>query len=343
MPNVAQGFNSYAGFGVQTVALTTPATPTAFQQFSSESIKENKKGYSTVPSIRFSRDSVLIQKGQRDVSGSITYPLIPDEAGAGLLFAMLMGNNNTVSTTDTTAYTHVFNQLRETTPADKPAYGATIHTLRGSFDNTLLMQYIGCFLNKLSIGVKGDGGIIEATADFVGAKEALSAPTIDTPNNSTKAPFEGFHAVISYGADLGTLAQLSQFQDLTVSINNNLKMLQTNGGQYPFAVNYGGFDSTLDFTMYLLEDLTLYNYFKNQVPLAVRLKITSDQLAGATTAYNSIQIDLPKCIMLGDVPNVSNMEAIPHKVTLQALRGTGSYQYTAKVTVVNTQSGVYSV
>jgi len=343
MPNVAQGFNSYVGVGVQTAALTTPVSPTAFLQVTSESLKENKKGYSAIKTLKFSREAGVVQKGPKDVSGSLTYPLIPDEAGAGMFFAMLLGNNNTVSLSDTTAYTHVFNQLRETVTADKPAYGATINILRGSVDNTLLMQYMGCFLSKLAINVKGDGGIIDATADFVGTKESQTASTLDTPTFSSKSPFEGWQAALSYGPDLATLAQISQYQDLTLSINNNLKMLATNNSQYPFGVNYGPLEAMLDFSMYLMDDLTLYNYFKNQTELAVRLKITSNQLAGAATAYHSIQIDMPRCIMLGDVPNVSSHEAIPHKISLQALKGTGSYPYTTKITVVNTQSGVYAV
>ena len=70
-------------------------------------------------------------------------------------------------------------------------------------------------------------------------------------------------------------------------------------------VVYGALDALLDVTMYLEEDLTLYNYFKNQVPLAFRLKITGTDLAGASTAYHSIQFDLPKCIMVGDTPQIS--------------------------------------
>lgn len=343
MPNFAQGFNNYVGTGVQTSALTTPQAAAQFQTIFSESLKKNQPGYQRVPAARFGREFTMVQRGRSDISGGINFPLIPDEAGAGIWLAMLMGNNNSVTTTDTSAYTHVLSQMREQTAADKPAYGSTIEVLRGSVDNTLLTSYIGCFLNKYSLSIKNDGGVVEGNAEFVGAKEVIQ-PTISTPSYSTKKPFEGWQTTISYGSNLGSLSTISNFTDANVSISNNIKMLPSqNGSQLPVAASYGMLDAMLDFTMWLQEDVTFYNYFINQTTFAVRLKITSDELAGASSAYHSIQFDFPAVMMVGDIPNLSGPDAIPHKVSLQAFKGTGSYAYTAKVTVVNKTSGAYSV
>lgn len=344
MVSYAQGFNSYVGIGVQGSALTTNVASTAFQTFNSETLKENKPSFQKVIGLKNTRDYTLVQRGRRNVSGAINYPLIPDEAGTGLLIAMLMGNNNTVATTDTSAYTHTFSQMREATTADKPAYGATLDILRGSVDNTLLMAYAGCFLNKWTLGVKGDGGIVECSADFVGAKEILTAPTIDTPTYSTKKPFEGWQATLKLGSSIGSVSTISNVQDINVSINNNLKMLPSqNGSQYPVACQYGPFDVMMDFSMNLMESRTIYDYFTGQTEIAAQLILTSDQLAGAATAYYSLQIDLPRVIVVGDVPNVSGPNEIPHKVQIQAVKQPTSTVYTTKITVVNTQSGTYAV
>lgn len=339
MADFAQVYRSYVGFGVQASALTTSVAATAFQTISSCSVRENRAGRKWIKGIRKNQDMTIPVRGTLDVSGSISGPLVPDEAFGGIVLAMLFGNNNAVSGSAGAGYTHTFSQARVGTVADYPAYGATIEALIGGADATLMRDFIGCFVKGYTLTL-GKDGAIECQVEWVGIKET-DGDTASTPTYSTKLPFEGWMGDLKLGAAIGSVASV-EFQSATLKIDNGVKLVPGLNGRYSIGRTYGPIQASLEFEMDLREDLTVYNYWKNETERAARLLITHDQLAGGSSGVYSLQFDLPRVIFDGDVPNIEGEAEIKHKVTMKAGYDPTTTK-TISAVVVNSQSGVYAV
>lgn len=337
----AQPWSGSVGFGKQASALATLAAATQWQAITSESMKMPHAGRKFEKAIRRGQDPTLAMKGILSTSGNISGPLIPDDFFQGRLWACLLGNQNSVSTVDTSAYLHTFLEPRVGTPADWPAYGETIEINRGSYDNTLLFQFIGSFVKSVTITVPKDGAVTVDT-EWVGCKQA-TAGTYATPTFSSKNPFEGWMADLKVGANYAGLASID-FETVKIKISNGVSMRQGLNGRYPNGRSFGEhLESEIEFTYSLQESLTQFAKIFADTENALSLTLTSDQLAGAASAYYSLQFIFPRVIFPGDEPGLSVGETIPH--TMKAVAGygsDGSASYMVKVLSQNTQSGTYA-
>ena len=341
MAQLTQGWRGYAGFGKQT-SIGTSVAATKFQTINPNvSMVETRAGRTRIQAIRKTQDFAVATRGRIGTQGSISGPLMPDEAFQGFCLAMLMGNNNAVSTVDTSAYEHVFSQPTPTTTAHYPQAGATMEILPGGSSATTLRDFVGTFAKSMTLKGSMDGGVIDVDFEMVGVRQD-DAGTVSTPTYSTKPPFEAWMMDLKIGSDLGSLSSV-ELIDFSIKIDNGVKMLPALNGRTPVDRSFGDFDAQLDFTMWFREDLTIYNYFKNETEMAVSFVITHDSLAGASSAVYKLKFDFPRVIFDGTPPNLDSMEEIKHKVTMKALKGTGSDAYTVKITSVNTESGTYAV
>ena len=341
MAELAQGYRGYAGFATQTADLVTGVAPAKFQTITKFGLKEERQNRDRIAGIRKNQGYNLATKGRISASGDISGPLIPDEAFQGYLLAQFMGNNNAVSGSGTVGYTHVFSQPTITTTANYPAYGSTINSNKGGTDTTLVSDFLGMFCNKLQYSFPEQGAQCDVTAGFVGTKETTGG-TLASPTYSAIPPFESWMLTLSIGADLSSMSAVEIF-DANVNLSNGAKMLPSTTSRYPAVRGFGLFDHTLDFSMFLRADLTVFNYWKNETEMAVKLVATHTTLAGGSSGYYTLQFEFPRVIFIGDVPNIEGAEEIKHKVSMKALQGTGSYAYSCKITSINSESGTYAV
>lgn len=337
MAEYAQASRGYVGFGTQASAQGTGVAATRFQTVTDVSLKENRPGASIYKGIRRQQDMNLALRGGIDLSGSIKGYLIPDEAFGGIVFAHLLGNNNTVSGSG--PYTHTFSQSRVGTAADMPSYGSTIEVLLGSTDNTLLRDMVGCFLKKLTLSSDSQDAAVLVDTEWVGTKQ-VDGDTNSSPTYSTKSPFEGWMASIELGSAIGSTAAV-EAKKFNFSVDNGVSVTKTLNGRYPIGRVYGDLAATLSFEQDLKESLTIYNYFKNETEIAAKLILTHDAIAGGSTPY-SLTVNLPRLRMLGDPPSLSGSAEIPFTINLQALYDSVTSK-TLDIVVVNSQSGTYAV
>jgi len=339
MADFAQVYRSYVGVGVQGAALTTSVAATAFQSIDACSVRENSPGRKLIKGIRKNQDMNLALRGSRDVSGSISGPLVPDEMFDGILWALLLGNNNAASGSSGAGYTHTFSQARPATVADYPAYGATLEALIGGTDTTLMRDFVGSFVKSVTISGQKDGEV-KVSVEIMGVKE-VTGGTVSTPTYSTKLPFEAYMADIKLGSVIGSVSSV-ECKSFTIKIDNGLKMVPGLNGRYAIGRTYGPITTSFEFEMDLREDLTVYNYWKNDTTMAAQLVLTHDQLAGSSSGVYSLKIDFPTVIFDGDVPNIEGEAEIPHKVSMKPFYDSVTGK-TLSVVVVNSQSGTYSV
>ena len=340
MTELAQGYRGLFGYGKQT-SLSTSVAATAFQTvYPSVSLQENRPNRSRYVGIRRDQNYQHATKGGIGVSGSIPGPLIPDEAFHGIILAALLGNNNSVSGSSTTGYTHVFSQPDPATTANYPAAGGTIELNPGSSGATLHRDFLGCFLNRYQISGK-ENGPVDVVTDWIGRSQT-DGDTVANPTYSNVPAFEPYMATLSIGTSLASMSTV-EITEFNIAISNGVKMLGSHATRYPIDRAFGYIDATLDFGMYFREDLTVYNYFKNETEMAVKLVLTHTTLAGSSSGYHTLQFEFPRVIFIGDPPNLNNTDEIKHSVKMQALKGTGSDLFTVKITAINSQSGTYAV
>lgn len=339
MAQYNQAWESYVGSGTQGAALGTKVAATKFQTFTSEGLKENRAGRKTEKGLRRLQSNALALQGSRDVSGPIAGPLMPDEAMMGLWLACIFGNNNTVTGDAVAGYTHVFNLPALATEANYSQYGQTIEVCRGSKDNTCLFQYVGCFAKSLTISIKKEGAITYSI-EWVGRSEE-TAGTIGSPTYTPKRPFEGWMADLKIATIIGSVASV-EFTECTIKIDLGTKMIENRNGKYPVGRVFGMYDASIEFSYFLKENLTVYNYITADTEIAAKMIITHNQLAGSSSGFHTLTFYFPRTIVDGDTPNISGDSEVPHKVTLNALYDPVA-GYFCKVDSINSESGTYSV
>jgi hypothetical protein len=121
-------------------------------------------------------------------------------------------------------------------------------------------------------------------------------------------------------------------------------MRQGLNGRYPNGRSFGqNLEAEIEFTYSLQESLTQFSKILADTENALSLTITHDQLAGATSAYYSLQFIFPRVIFPGDEPALATGETIPHSMKAIAGYGSdGSTSYMVKVLSQNTQTGTYA-
>jgi len=301
-----------------------------------QTVKPNKQVLTD--RIRNSEAPTYVQKGMIHVEGTLTYDFIPDEA-LGINLALLLGANNTVAGSATTGYTHTFNGW--STCTDIPTSGITIQKLVGGCDNTMLVDNISCFANSFDLTIPEDG-IITYAVNYMGNKNTFGG-TLATPSYSEVTPFEGWMSHLEIGTVIGSTTAI-KIREASLSVNNNLTMVSDHNAsnQYPSGFAYNSRTVDLSISLTQENNLTLYNYFKDDTENAVKLVLTHPSLAGTSSGVYKLTISLPRVTWLGEEPKLDSADVLTGSYNLSALKdATTGYQIKAEL--VNSQSGVYSV
>ncbi len=339
-----QGWQGFLGVGTQTSALATKVAPSVFQDLGEPDVSlfEVKPNKGLVPAVRGGITPVMaaVKRGFNMVEGGFSAPLYPDDFLDGLIFAMLMGNNQTTSGDVTNGFTHQFDE--PAIDSDHPQFGATLHVLVGGIANSKLREFLGCFLNKLTITVPEDD-VITAATEYVGRSEDLQG-TVASPSFTTVSPFESWMAKLEIGDNLGSLSAL-QFTDLTFEFTKNVSMItqKLNCTRFPVGrVLSGPPEVLLNFNVKAEDTIALQNIFKNDETKAARLTIKHDVLAGSGGGSEyEIVIDLPRTTSLLPGDNLNNIGEIDLPVSLTAFDD-GTIGFTSRITVKNSVSGAYA-
>jgi len=340
-----QGWQGYIGIGSQLADLSTKVAPTVFQDPSEPdvSLHEVKPNKGLVPAVRggVTPTNASVKRGFKSVEGGFSGPLYPDDLFDGIIFAMLMGNNQTTSGDATNGFTHQFDE--PAAESDHAQFGSTIQVLVGGDDNTKLREFLGCFLNKLTITVPEDD-VITAAGEFVGRSEDLQGVKA-SPSFTPVSPFESWMAKLEIGADLGSLSPV-QFTDLTFEFTKNVSMIsqKLNCTRFPVGrVLSGPPEVLLNFNVKSEDNITLQNIFKNDEIKAVRLTLKHDVLAGSAGGSEfDIIIDLPRVTSLTTPDNLNNIGELDLPVSLSAFDD-GTIGFTSRITVKNSVAGAYAV
>jgi hypothetical protein len=330
---IVQGYDGYVGLGIQ-ATLGTGVAATKFQRVTEASITYKEPQRSVVDHIQKNRAFVDIMRGGVEVNGSMGGYLTPDEIFGGIGWAMLLGGSNTVSGSAGVGFTHVFNEA-----GALPNVGATVEVYEGG--SAVMFDMIGMFLNKLSLTV----GANEATtfaSDWIGVSEALGG-TVSTAVFNDDPPFEGWMASLTYGTTLAaSQTTISLAQTVNFSYDNKLEPVKGLGSRYMVGRKVGRQEVLLDFTKLLQNDVTIYNFFKNNTQNALTLTLTHDSLAGTSSGAYQVKIELPKVFYKGDAPALTSSDALELPMKAQALYDSTA-GFVCRVTIVNSESGTYTV
>jgi hypothetical protein len=336
----SQGWKGQLGVGAQLVALDAPVAPTIFQDLGGSpdvSLKEERPGKDLLSGVRggFPPRMVSVKRGVFTVTGGFGAPIYPDDLFNGLIWALIYGNNQFTSGDVLTGFAHLFKEpLQE---SDFPQCGATVQVNIGQDGNVKLRDFVGCFLNKVTLTVPEDDVITLAT-EWVGREEQLGG-TLATPSYTAVSPFEGWMANLKIGDTLGTAVNI-EFTDLTLERTVNVVMVQQklNRTRFPVGRTYGIADTTLSFNLKAKDDTSLQALFKSDTPQAVELLITHTSDAGTnpSTPY-TMKFEGEQMEIFDAVDNLDNIQDINQPIILRA------FGENSRVTLVNSVAGAYAV
>ena len=233
-----------------------------------EDLREIREGKGVqTNAIRNSESPTYQLLGKIRAEGTLTYEYFPDET-MGINLALLLGTNNTVSGNVSTGFTHTFNASSACT--QYPESGITIQKFVGGCGSAMLFDFDTCFANTFTLTVPEDG-VVTYAVNYMGVKNTV-AGTKANPVYSTKAPFEGWMAHLEVGADIASTSAI-KIKEATLTVSNNIQMLPDRNAstRYMTAVSYGSRTVELSFSLSQEDNLTLYNYAKNDTVNAMTL------------------------------------------------------------------------
>jgi len=336
-----EGHSGYAGFSLAQTDLNTKQTIDKYVSAQAGGDTKLVKPQKQVmrDTIRKNIAPTIVQKGRTHVEGTETLDFIPNE-GAGIALAMTLGNNNTVTGDAASGYTHTFNAA--TASSEFSANGVTFQRFLGGTAQTNVVDYKGMFANSLEFAIPEEGAVTFGLG-MVGINAEYGASTIATPTYSAKAPFEGWMGSVKIGADIDNVAAVSM-KSCTLSIQNNVSLTtdhdqstQLNGGR-----TLGTRSVTVSFEITQEDNLTFFDYFKDDTINAIQINLVHPELAGSSSGAHSLTINLPAVTWLGDEPTPDSVEAVTGSYNMEVLFDE-TEGYDIKAVLVNSQTGTYAV
>jgi len=334
LQTIVQAYDGYFGVGLQ-ATIGTGVVATKYQRITEANITYKEPSRAVTQSIAKKRNFLEVVRGPIEVSGSVSGPLTADELFGGIGWGLLLGASNTVSGAGTTGYTHVFNE-----GGALPNVGVTAEIYKGG--SAMMFDLIGMFLNKLTLNF-GAQEPVTFTSDWIGVTQAVGGD-VGTPTYNDDPQFEGWMVKLEYGTSIGaSLTEIPLVQSATWSYDNKLEGLRGIGSRYVVGRKLGRPEITIDLTKILQNDATLYGYFTANTQNALKLTLTHDSLAGSVSGVYSIVINMPKVVWLGEGPGLSGSDSIEEPYKLQAIEETVTHNYAVQVTILNSESGAYTV
>lgn len=245
-------------------------------------------------SISATRRQSKQSQGNRDVSGTITFPVNPF---TGTLLKHCLG---TVATTGASPYVHTMKvgDLPTSLIIEKHIQDLTVSP---AFEQH--HKYNGCRLNNLNISMSSEG-ILLATVDVLGQKETLGGgtPYDATVEDKTNVPFTMANVIAANIEEGGSaLATITAF-DFTIANNLDGDMFVIGGAGLRQSIPEGKVLVSGNLTAYY-DSVTLYNKALNLTESS--LKITFSLGDGLGSAGNeSLELFIPEIVYETNTPTV---------------------------------------
>lgn len=259
-------------------------------------------------------------------AGDIDFEL--DDQSFGAILTALLGQSPTSVVDDTTAYIHTYtlnntNQHKSLTMTTTDPIGQ--------------LQFEMSMIDTFELDIKPND-IISAKVSFMSKGSNTSAGSTTSYGSSKK--FLGRYLTFKVAPLASGLAAAPKInlKSLTLKIEKNAEIQATLSTVQPEDIVNKKFNITGDFVLNY-EDRTWLNYVKNGDYKAIRIDLTHDDLAGATTAKYQFTLDLSKCSIESFDPSFSLDDVVTQKFTYNALYDAGGNNNVINAcTLVNQQA-----
>ena len=290
----------------------TLATPTRQIRVSSESMKPtyNKvdEGLLTGNKGKSASNIMGIK-----VEGSLSTLARPDDLG--LFLKCALGEEATVSGSETTGYTHTFTPIGNGVNDNLPTMSAVIDRVIDVFG------YNGLAVGSLSLSADA-GDYVNLEASFVGKNETSGASKASLSPSPLKAfKFHQGKVYLKKSSDIDAI-ELADVTSVSWEYNNNLDSdtQTTSTGLFYKRPEVGTREMTTTLSCIYTQESEAYrnNYYKTDAQLGVVLEFTSDEEISEGVPY-SLKITIP-CNQVSDADaNVSGAERLMENMTLDAI------------------------
>lgn len=284
------GYRTYVGLADE-ASFGTFVAPTDFIEYSSEEFKEEIDEI-LVEAINGTAQYKKRLTGNKSVSGSVEFPLVP---GSALKFFKNAIGSVTTTTLTTGVYQHVL--VSRINDIDK---SLSFQVARDTSDTSSVLNYTGCKCNSMALNVNVNDMLI-ASAEFMG-QNVSAANTIGTASYQTAAPFIFKNGTIKIGGTSAD-ATTTTFESLGITINNNLIDDRVIGSNLVDVIAAGMQDVEIELTK-RFDDNTLYQRFTAGTKTYISAEFTGLTISGAYV--HSVKLEAFNCYFNGDVGNVGS-------------------------------------
>lgn len=148
------------------------------------------------------------------------------------------------------------------------------YTLEKEFnDITQLISYTGCEVNQMTMNF-ATGSIVNGTFSMIGGDSAIDTSTVGTGSANAAPTNDVMNAVSNIGSlrEGGTEVTSAYLNEISLTLNNNLRGQEAVGNLGFIGVGTGRCDVTGSFTAYF-EDQTLYNKYLNGTRTSLDIRV----------------------------------------------------------------------
>jgi hypothetical protein len=207
---------------------------------------------------------------------------------------------------------------------------------RNLADKGDFFRFLGCMVNSMTITASASA-IVTGSFDFIGQEASSGVTSISTKSYAEGAANDIMNAVANVGTIMegvgGTMTTLTgQFiQELSFTVNNNMRGIQAIGYAYNVDVGAGQLELSGTLNLYY-EDLTIYNKFVNSTTSGISFRLEDNTVEGNGNAY---VFTFPRVRFASDVINVGGQNTdVMENMTWAGLRHP-TFDYTMQVCKFN--------
>jgi hypothetical protein len=339
-----QGYNSFIGIEQET-AFGTQVTATAYSEFYTESLKQNREVLK-LESINTTRGGIRYLHGNEVVEGSLEMDLQADSDAQMWIIKQAFGGTVGISVISAgSSYIHTFNigdmENNAGTSTATDVKSLTISKQVGD-TSTAQWHFLGCRVNTLNINGEV-GQPIKMSADIIGrtATQTSEVHTVAFPAND---PLHFTGISITTGDTTTSLTQTSCI-GFEFSLNNNLvndNNTRELGSRLLKQLPPTNLEITTKLTM-RFDTSTAYDNFMSEKPMSIKILMDSGVTIGAAgSSTYSMHIDIPKGYYdANPMPEVGEKGVIVQELEFTAIRENTISSYLCQMQVNNATANYF--
>lgn len=322
--NPFMGYGSAIGVAEEST-FGTFVTATAFIEFNSESLKQNREE-SKLPSINTTRSYKKRLIMNETVEGSIEFDADPNSDAQAYIIKQAMGGTVTSdSITAAGGYTHTFYtgdmESNQSTSGAADAKSLSISVRRGDTSTSSnVFAYSGVRVNTLSI--KGEVGTpVIITAEIMGKTMSITG-TLPTVSLSDQLPLNFTGVTIKTGATITTVST-EYFTGFEFTLNNNMNTdVRSLGSRTVDKLPPQMRDVALTLSQ-RFDTTTAYDRFIGNTMTAIEIECTGATIGAVATSYALI-IKIPAGYYNSNMPEVGGADVLTHEINVTGMYGSAA-------------------